>query len=329
MRLTCQYSKINFSTSAMLSSKVLDPVNCIHPIFYANLEYLEKVYAAWADGNLPEVRDQRLLFLALLNATDHIDWYCAADPKAETVAKYMEALFDHVLWMRNIMLPHLALPRFAINHHTAKLTTVEGWLEAWDDVRNDFERGYLSRSEQEKATRKQAALDLLSEKRAKDDTSKVRHLTYLKTLADWAAVAIKFPDSVAGFWKQIIRCQTARAALDFRPVDIEELLEHITEMGDYNSTHYFALLTQVKKVLSDAKGESISDLDFSALFVDPSTPVQRREPSTSTEATEIARQVGMAPLTAPKEADYANKTAFLVAMARYNLAQSHSKKAGA
>ena len=102
----------------MLSSKVLDPVNCIHPIFYANLEYLEKVYAAWADGNLPEVRDQRLLFLALLNATDHIDWYCAADPKAETVAKYMEALFDHVLWMRNIMLPRLSLPRFAINHHT-------------------------------------------------------------------------------------------------------------------------------------------------------------------------------------------------------------------
>ena len=329
MRLTCQYSKITFSTSAMLSSGVMAPVSCIHPIFYADLEYLGKIYDAWAEGKLPEVRDQRLLFLALLNSTDHIDWYCAADPKAGTVAKYMESLFDHVQWMRDIMLPRLSLPRFAINHHTSKLTTIEGWLEAWDEVRNDFERGYLSRSEQEKAARKQQALDLLSEKRAKDDTSKTRHLAYLKTLADWAAVAIKFPNSVESYWKQIIRCQSARAALDFRPVDVEELLEHITEMGDYNSTHYFALLTQVKKVLSDSKGESISDLDFAALLTDPELPVSTyRAPSTSTEAAEIARQVGMAPLMTPKESDYTSKTQYMIAVARYNLAQSQVKKAG-
>jgi len=70
----------------MLSSGVMAPVSCIHPIFYADLEYLGKIYDAWAEGKLPEVRDQRLLFLALLNSTDHIDWYCAADPKAGTVA---------------------------------------------------------------------------------------------------------------------------------------------------------------------------------------------------------------------------------------------------
>lgn len=329
MRLTCQYSKITFSTSAMLSTGVQAPVQCVHPVFYADLEYLSKLYDAWEEGKMKEVRDQRLLFLALLNATDHIDWYCAADPKAETVLQNMEDLFNHVMWMRDIMLPRLSLPRFAVNHSTCKLGNVKVWMETWTEIRSDFEKGYLSRAEEQRKARRQAALDILSERKIKDDTSKTRHLAYLRTLADWAAVALKFPEPLASFWKQIIRCQSARAALDFRPVDVEELLEHVTEFGDYNSTHYFALLKQVKQVLMDAKGESISDLDFSALLSDveiPDSTASRKLPSTSTEATEIARQVQLAPLDKPKESDYANKTQYMIALARFNLAQSHATK---
>ena len=326
MRLSCQYSKTNFSTSALLSTGINDPVACIHPIFYANLEYLDKVYAAWEEGKLEDKKDQRLLFLALLNATNRVDWYCPADPKPETVAKHMEALHSHVMWMTDVMLPRLALPRFSINPSTAKLGNIQVWMEAWDEIRNDFEKGYLSRSEQAAKSRKEAVMELLTRTKNKDDTSRVKHLAYLRTLADWAAVALQFPASVSEFWKQIIRCQSARAALDFRPVDVEELLEHVTENGDYNSTHYFALLTQVKKVLADAKGESISDLDFASLLVDPDTPSKVRAPSSGTEAAALARQISMAPLSAPKESDFATKTQYLVAKARYSLAVSHSNK---
>lgn len=326
MRLSCQYSKTSFTTSALLSTGINEPVSCIHPIFYASLEYLSKIYKAWEDGKLQDKKDQRLLFLALLNATNHIDWYCAADPKPEIVAKHMETLHDHVLWMSDIMLPRLSLPRFAINPSTASLSNIKNWMDAWDDIRTAFEKGYISRSEQSAIARKANALEILTQVKNKDDTSRVRHLAYLRTLADWAAVALQFPHSLTEFWKQIIRCQSARAALDFRPVDVEELLEHVTENGDYNSTHYFALLTQVKKVLSDAKGESISDLDFAALLVDPDVPSKVRAPSSGTEATELARQISMAPLAEPKEAEYATKTQYLLAKARFNLASSHAKK---
>lgn len=326
MRLSCQYSKTSFSTSAMLSSGVADPVSCIHPIFYAPLEYLDKLYAAWEDGKLEDKKDQRLLFLALLNATGKIDWYCSADPKPETVAKHMETLHSHVMWMTDIMLPRLSLPRFSINPSTSKLGNIQVWMEAWDSIRSDFEKGYISRSEQAAKARKEAVLELLTQTKNKDDTSKTKHLAYLRTLADWAAVALEFPAPLKDFWKQIIRCQSARAALDFRPVDVEELLEHVTENGDYNSTHYFALLTQVKKVLSDAQGKSISDLDFASLLVDPDTPSRVRAPSSGTEAAELARQISMAPLAEPKESDYPSKTQYLVAKARYSLAVTQASK---
>ena len=320
MRLFCQYSKTNFSTSAMLSAGVNEPVTCVHPIFYASVEYLDKLYKAWQDGKLQDKKDQRLLFLAMLNATNHIDWYHHADPKPAVVSKHMESMHDHMMWMTDVMLPSLKLPRYAVNEHTAKLENVGTWLECWSNVRDDFDRGYMSRSEQEKAARKKSALDLLATTKNADDGSKQRRLAYLRTLADWAALALQFPTDVCEYWKQIIRCQTALTALDFRPVDVEELLEHITEYGDYDSTHYFALLKHVKQVLDDAKGTSVSELNFADLIAD--SPSQFRLPSTATEAVNVANQVALAPTSKPVRTDYPSSVAYNIAVARWNLAQS-------
>lgn len=319
MRLFCQYSKINFSTSAMLGANLNDPVTCVHPIFYAPVEYLEKLYKAWQEGKLPDKRDQRLLFLAMLNATDHIDWYHHADPKPAVVCKYMEAMYDHMLWMTDVMLPSLKLPRYAINEHTVKLDNIGNWLNCWTNIREEFDRGYTSRSEQEKAARKKMALDLLATTKNADDGSKQRRLAYLRTLADWAALALQFPAELTEYWKLIIRCQTALAALDFRPVDVEELLEHITVYGDYDSTHYFALLKHVKQVLEDAKGTSVSNLNFADLIADGPAPF--RLPSTTTEAVNVANQVALAPAAKPLRADYPSSLAYNIALARWNLVQ--------
>ena len=330
MRLTCQYSKISFNTAAFLGTGINTPVTCVHPIFYADFEYLTACYKAWEDGKVHEKRDQRLLFLALLNSSGHVDWYHSADPKADTVAANMELLFRTASWVNDIMLPSLKLPRFAINESTSKLANIKDWLGAWNEVRDDFDRGYLSRSEQEQKARKQAALDLLTDRKNKDDTSKQRHAAYLRTLADWADIALQFPRALSSYWKQIIRCQSAVAALDFssRIVDIEELVEHIEEFGEYDSVHYYALLAQVRQVLSDAKGESISALDFAALLREPSLPERSytKEAGSSTEAMEVARQVAQAPLTQPKPDQFTSRVQYNLALARWTLAQQ--QKAG-
>ena len=320
MRLFCQYSKTNFSTSAMLSADVNEPVTCVHPIFYAPVEYLDKLYKAWQNGKLQDKKDQRLLFLAMLNATDHIDWYQHADPKPAVVSKHMESMHDHMMWMTDVMLPSLKLPRYAVNEHTAKLDNIGSWLECWTNIRNEFDRGYMSRSEQEKAARKKMALDLLAIKKNANDGSKPRDIAYLRTLADWAELALQFPPELAEHWKKIIRCQTALAALSFRPVDVEELLEHITEYGDYDSTHYFALLKHVKRVYSDADGKSVSEFNFNDLITDGPAPFKL--PSTATEAVNVANQVALAPTSKPVRTDYPSSVAYNIAVARWNLAQS-------
>ena len=320
MRLYCQYSKINFSTSAMLSTGVNEPVTCVHPIFYASVEYLDKLYKSWQEGKMQEKRDQRLLFLAMLNATNHIDWYHHADPKPAVVSKYMEAMHDHMLWMTDVMLPSLKLPRYAINEHTAKLDNIGIWLECWTNIREEFDRGYMSRSEQEKEARKKMALDLLAIKKNANDGSKPRDAAYLRTLADWAALAFQFPADIAEHWKKIIRCQTALAALDFRPADVEELLEYITEYGDYDSTHYFALLKHVKRVFNDANGTSVSEFNFADLIADGPAPLKL--PSTTTEAVNVANQVALAPANKPLRTEYPTNVAYNIALARWNLAQA-------
>ena len=331
MRLTCQYSKISFNTSAFIGTEINAPVACVHPIFYADFEYLTACYKAWEEGKVHEKRDQRLLFLALLNSSDHVDWYHSADPKADTVAANMELLFRTASWVNDVMLPSLKLPRFAINESTSKLANIKDWLGAWNEVRDDFDRGYLSRSEQEQKARKQAALDLLTDRKHKDDTSKQRHAAYLRSLADWAEIALQFPKALATYWKQIIRCQSALAALDFssRIVDIEELVEHIEEFGEYDSVHYYALLAQVRQVLSDAKGESISSLDFASLLREPSLPERTysREAGSSTEALEVARQIAQAPLERPLRTQFESSIKYNLALARWTLAQQ--QKAGA
>jgi len=327
MRLTCQYSKISFNTAAFLETKVNTPVTCVHPIFYADFEYLTACYKAWEAGKVTETRDQRLLFLALLNHTGQVDWYHHADPKPDTVAANMEFLFRTVAWVSDIMLPSLKLPRFAINESTQKLGNVKVWLETWNEIRDDFDRGYLSRSEQEQKARKQAALDFLTDRKHKDDTSRQRHFAYLRSLADWAEIALQFPKALATYWKQIIRCQSAVAALDFsaRVVDIEELLEHIEEFGEYDSVHYYALLAQVRQVLSDAEGKSITALDFAALLREPVLQERSyaKEPGSSTEAMEVARQVSMAPMEQPRADQYATRVQYNLALARWTLAQAN------
>ena len=178
---------------------------------------------------------------------------------------------------------------------------------------------------------KQAALDLLTDRKHKDDTSKQRHAAYLRSLADWAEIALQFPKALATYWKQIIRCQSALAALDFssRIVDIEELVEHIEEFGEYDSVHYYALLAQVRQVLSDAKGESISSLDFASLLREPSLPERTysREAGSSTEALEVARQIAQAPLERPLRTQFDSSIKYNLALARWTLAQQ--QKAGA
>ena len=159
------------------------------------------------------------------------------------------------------------------------------------------------------------------------DVPGIRVQHYLRSLADWAEIALQFPKALATYWKQIIRCQSAVAALDFsaRVVDIEELLEHIEEFGEYDSVHYYALLAQVRQVLSDAEGKSITALDFAALLREPVLQERSyaKEPGSSTEAMEVARQVSMAPMEQPRADQYATRVQYNLALARWTLAQAN------
>lgn len=323
MKLHCQYSGINYTSTAFAFSKVETAVNSVHPIFYADLAYLADLYKAWQEGRIQDAKDQRLLFLAMLNATNHIDWYCTADPKPKTVAANMELVYNNMVWMRDIMLPSLQLPRFAINDQTKGLNNVKIWMEAWSNIRKDFDRGYRSRSEQQAEAAKKAALTILSEKKYANDGSFGRKSAYLRTLADWAALALDFPADIADFWKQIIRCMSASAALNFRVVDVEELLEYVEQYGDAESVHYFSLLAQVRSVLSDAKGESIADLDFSELITSADSYQAKLRPGSFTEASNVETQTKLAPSTKPEPGEYPNHTQYLVALARWTVANSY------
>ena len=99
MKAHCQYSGVPFTLLQFSNTKQKDPVICVHPIFYADTSFLLSLYETYERGEMSSLADQRLLFLALLNKTEQIDWTCTADPAPSTVAQNMKSLYHHICWL--------------------------------------------------------------------------------------------------------------------------------------------------------------------------------------------------------------------------------------
>lgn len=325
MKCKCQYSGIPFTLLSFSNLQQRSEVICVHPIFYADIPTLIRAYQVYEQGEMKSLEDQRLLFLALLNKTDQVDWSCTADPSPATVAQNLPSLYSHICWLNNLSTAkdiNYRLPRFSINASTRKLTTFRFWLDAWSDAYNQFNKSYRATFELDRMASLEAKMreiGPLAADRPRANTA------FLRVLADWCEIASGFPQAVADVWKDILRCESNIEAMNFLAADIDELEEWLLDNIEPGAGFQAAALQQVREVKSANAAEGINDFILisspTSAMEDTSEWKMNIEDRGATELANIRNMIETAPVVAPQRCDYPDDISFRKAKAKFILAQ--------
>ena len=253
MKAICALSGIQFHCDhfpATVSSQDL-----AHPLFYVRPDkLLSYVDTIWQEGGLTTV-DSYLLFLALLESTNQIEWRVPVHRTERTdsiVANNMERLSRLCLKIRNLPNKAKVLPFFSISKESNTLDNIASWLESWEDALADYIKGYKSASELQRKVELEAYLERLIKDKNKDAGS------YSQSLASWADIAGNFPRGLTPlpngqtlplnvYWKQIItRCCRDDSIFTIAEADLSELIAHCEEEIPHGSIYAHVLMKMLR-----------------------------------------------------------------------------------
>ena len=179
MKILCSYSSVEFECSHFPGTFYSREL--IHPIFYLDQKRLLTYNKKWAGGELTST-DSYLLFLALLNSSDQIDFRVPVFRNEHTdriIALNLKPLVRTVIKINTVRNPAVTFPRFVITPETRYLTNVHHWIECWQDAYQDFLDGYRTAHESRKLIIRESALQRMIKNPHK-------HISeYATKLADW------------------------------------------------------------------------------------------------------------------------------------------------
>ncbi len=325
MRILCSISGIEFSVDHFPGE--FFSRETYHPVFHLPQKRLLSYTGKWAAGELTRT-DSYLLFLALLNSSDHVEFRSPVYRNELTdalVANNMEYLIRTVIKLNSVVNPAVTFPRFVVTPDTRFLTNVHHWIEAWESAYKDFLNGYKSAHESSKLINRENALSRMIKNphRAISD--------YAGPLAEWAAVAGQFPEfsvtpfpdaspiKCSDYWRSIIqKCARDESLYTVREADLHELIEHCEDhipAGSIFSHALFKLLRHAAEKHKNFLGLGDQDLvsNYSIL-----------SDNTDTESANLKALIDSAPVTEPRREQYPSQFQYMRAKMRWDMA----KKAG-
>lgn len=296
-----------------------------HPIFSLDQKRLIHLIGRWSDGSLDSTQSY-LLFLALLNSTEQIEWRTPASRTSQTpsiVANNMEQLVLVVGRCELIRNPRFTLPKFSINQETKDLSNVSHWIESWHNCYTEFLSGNRQADLRAKILRREEALEKLIKDHSK------RTGSYVRMLADWAVEAGEFPTGqilgirICDYWKDIIiKCVSDSQIFTIPRADLEELIEHCEDYIPHGTIYAHALMETLRAGLAKQKNYlGLGDLDLSI----SETKFRVLSADDSVESANIMAMIDSAPISIPDPKDYPNKIAYLKAKMRYDMSVQYKK----
>lgn len=309
MRVYCQYSGVEFDITGFGGTKL----TYVHPIFTAEPKWLLSRMGHWAAQKFtPE--ESKLLFLALLHATELVEFKATAHPDNNTVQMNMEPLARIMSWMIGINRVHLVMPKFVVQPDNRKLTNVRYWIENWYDARKQFEDGYSKYLLGRKLADKEQALERLikNSQRTTED--------YAGLLATWALQASSAPKGLYDYWRELF-CLKGLKVYAAKAIDLQELLEHLEEHLEHGSIFAASTLKHVRTLVQKNKaglnyGLGITDEDLEAIEGSPFSIVEG-----TVEEHNMQVIAASAPEQEPKPLEYGSRIQYLRAKAAWELAQ--------
>lgn len=324
MKILCAISGIEFEVEHFPAS--FTSRESVHPIFQLKQKKLVSFIGKWSAGELTPT-DSLLLFLALLNSTELIEWRTSffKTPITDSlVANNMEELVKTVSAINLVKNPALAIPSFVCSKETSTLDNIQYWIESWNDALDSFRAGYKSSGDWERIRNREAALERLIKTSSRDVS------TYAGILADWAELAGNFPRyeiidlagvkvSMADYWKSIIKkCCKSESIFNIPKIDLEDLIEHCEDNIAVGTIFSHQLMKLLRDGLLKQKG--FLGVDFSAaefVILDADTSVE--------DANKLA-MIKSAPSERPVERDFPTKFLYLKAKLKFDMASQYNKK---
>lgn len=314
MKVLCKYSGIEFNVDNFANMRIQH----IHPLFSCAPKQLLSRAGDWAAQKLNE-KERRLLFLSLLYTTELVEFRVTAAPADSVVQSNMESLIKFIGWQSGISSPQLALPRFVVSAETRTLANAKYWLEIWWQARKDFEDGYRAFSDLAKLRNREVALERLIKNHQKKTED------YSGILAAWAMDASNVPVALREYWISLFKLKGLNI-YQAKTVDLEEIVEHMTEYLDHGSIYAAATLRHMRVMLAKNKtglnfglgipDEELEKLDFEVAL---STPFRIVEDEVETYNKQVA--AAEAPEDEPSQRDYPSRLAYLKAKAAWILAR--------
>lgn len=314
-----------------------------HPLFAVPQKKLISLAGEWARGRL-KIEESYLLYLALFNSTDLIEWRDHATFTEKTpaiLAANMESLLQCIGKINLITSSSFRLPKFIIHRDTASLTGSHHWIETWIDGCNDWISSQKdSRKREEIKARieiRETALDRMIRSAYASDPKKTSAL-----IAEWASIVGQFPSGtiphpiskrqvpLGEYWRDIIRAAHDEDKLWRYPrTDIIELLEHceeyITNEG-IRGHALFSLLRNGLKLYDTYAG--LSNFEITRNPSSPTFNVIEKEEETYVAA--VQTMIDAAPSHEPLRQSYASHFAWLKDHMKWKISQipSNSQKQG-
>ena len=324
MKILCSNSSIEFDCSHFPGTFYSREL--IHPIFYLPQKRLLSYTKKWASGELTPT-DSYLLFLALLNSSEQIDFRVPVYKNEHTdriVALNMEPLVLSVIKLNTVRNPAVTFPRFVITPETRFLTNVHHWIECWNDAYQSFQDGYRSAHESRKLITRESALQRMIKNPHKNIAS------IAQSLADWAETAGEFPQFLtqspwnsiqipcSEYWKALIVRAAKDQFLHSVPAkDLQELLDHCEENippGTIYSHELFKLLRRAAERQKNYLG--FGDIDLRSTY-------SMLEDGASAESANMKAMIDSAPLEEPKPEQYPTKFKYIQAKLKWDMAKKY------
>lgn len=323
MKAICAFSGLELTISyfsGMVNGRI-----CCHPLFLIPQEELFSYWDNWAAGELNKT-DSYLLYLALLNSTNLVEFRTSATLKDATqeafIASHFERLFKIVSILNAVSSPNFQPPSVVLNHLNSDLSETDGWLDAWENYFHDYKFGLLENLEAEKMKKREASLQAL----IKDQNKPISH--YAKILADWAATAGNFPSflvpwenamiPISQYWKNIIvACTKQENIFKFPKNDLLELCTHCEVEIPHGSIYASTLMNLLRAGIEKQEQYMQGHLGLS------STTYQIISAEATKEDAVKMAMIQSAPEEKPVLSAYPSKIAFLRADAAYRMAQEY------
>lgn len=135
MKCYCQISGVEFFSSEDFKEE--NTVQTYHPIFLLPARSL--LAKAQKFGKfLYSEREEKLLFLALLHATEAVKWEVPAAPTEQTVKKNMESVFKLLAWYEKISQGSLRFPELRVTAYNYTLDNIGVFITSWYECRKEY-----------------------------------------------------------------------------------------------------------------------------------------------------------------------------------------------